>query len=144
MCYVVIMAKTAPFSVRLSKQTDDLITREAKRTKRSKGAVLEGLAQEALNTRRFPGIAFRGSDWNRRPWLIGTALDVWEVVRAAREFESPGVMAANTDLTEHQVRLALAFRKENSDEIDDAIRDAERPLEDLRREFPGIDTIVAG
>lgn len=138
------MAKSAPFSIRLSPQTDDLITREAKRTRRSKGAVLENLAQEALNARRFPGIAFRGSDWNRRPWLIGTAFDVWEVVRAAREFESPGEMASKTDLTEQQVRLALAYREANPEEIDDAIRDAERPLEDLHREFPGIDTIAAG
>ena len=136
------MAKSAPFSIRLSKATDDLITREAKRTHRSKGAVLESLAQEALSTRRFPGIAFRGSDWSRRPWVIGTALDVWEIVRAYREFGSPGEMAADTDLTEQQVRLALAYYKENPEEIDDAIKDADRPLEDLRREFPGIDTIA--
>lgn len=138
------MAKSSPFSIRLSKNTDDLITREAKRTHRSKGAVLEGLAQEALNARRFPGIAFRGADWNRRPWLIGTALDVWEVVRAAREYQSATEMASNTDLTEEQVRLALAYYKVNPEEIDDAIRDAEWTLEDLRQEFSGIDTIPAG
>lgn len=136
--------KSEPFSMRLSKSMDELITREAKRTRRSKGAVIEALAEEALRTRHFPGIAFRGADWNRRPWVIGTALDVWEIVRGASEFASPQQMAAHTDLTEPQIRLALAYYGEHPEEIDDAIRDSQRPLSELRREFPGIDVIVTG
>jgi uncharacterized protein (DUF433 family) len=136
--------KSEPFSIRLSKTTDELVTREAERTRRSKSAVVEALTEEALRTRRFPGIAFRGADWNRRPWLIGTALDVWEVVRAARAYASARQMAADTDLTEQQVRLALAYYEEHPEEIDDAIRESERPLEELRREYPTIDVINVG
>lgn len=135
--------KSKPFSIRLSRTTDELVTREAKRTRRSKGAVIEALAEEALRTRRFPGIAFRGADWSRRPWVIGTALDVWEIVRAARDFDSPQKMAAETDLTESQIRLALAYYEEHPSEIDDAIRDTDRSLDELRGEFPAIDTIFA-
>lgn len=127
--------------MRLSHVTDELVTQEARRTRRSKGAVVEGLAEEALRTRRFPGIAFRGSDWDRRPWVIGTALDVWEIVAAARRFDTPQAMADQTDITEPQVRLALAYHEEFPDEIDERIRDNERPLEQLRREFPTIATI---
>jgi hypothetical protein len=54
--------KAAPFNMRLSDVTDRIVS------------------EEALRTRRPPGIALRGSDWNRRPWVIGTALDVWEIV----------------------------------------------------------------
>lgn len=133
--------KSEPFSIRLSRATDELVTREAKRTRRSKSAVIEALAEEALRTRRFPGIAFRGADWSRRPWVIGTAFDVWEIVRAARDFDSPQGMAAETDLTEAQVRLALAYHEEHPSDVDDAIRDADRSLDELRREFPAIDTI---
>jgi len=129
--------------MRLSRITDELVTQEARRTRRSKGAVVESLAEEALRTRRFPGIAFRGEDWNRRPWVIGTALDVWEIIAASRGFDSPQGMAAQTDLTEVQVRLALAYHAEFPDEIDEMIRDNERPLEQLRREFPTIDTAGA-
>jgi uncharacterized protein (DUF433 family) len=136
--------KSEPFSIRLSKTTYELISSEARRTRRSKGAVVEALTEEALRTRRFPGIAFRGADWNRRPWVIGTALDVWEIVRASREFSSPRDMAAHIDLTEPQIRLALAYYEEHPEEIDDAIRDSERPLEELRREYPAFDTIVTG
>lgn len=101
------------------------------------------LADEALRTRRFPGLAFRGSDWNRRPWVIGTALDVWEIVAASRSFASPLEMAAKTDLSESQIRLALAYYEEFPEEIDDAIRESETPLARLQREFPTIDTVIA-
>jgi len=137
------MAKSQPFSIRLSPLTDELVTREAQRTRRSKGAVVELLTEEALRTRRFSGIAFRGSDWNRRPWVIGTALDVWEIVAASRRFASPQEMAASTDLSEPQVRLALAYNAEFPEEIDEAIREAQTPLRQLQRQFPAIDTLIA-
>ena len=127
--------------MRLSPATDELIVREARRTRRSKGAVVEALAEEALRARRFAGLAFRGADSDRRPWVIGTALDVWEVVAASRSFESPAAMAAATDLTEPQIRLALAYHGEYPDEVDAAVADNECPLAELRREFPAIATI---
>ena len=137
------MAKSAPFSIRLSTLTDELVTREARRTRRSKGAVVEMLTEEALRTRRFPGIAFRGADWNRRPWVIGTALDVWEIVAAARRFASPEEMAIATDLDEARIRLALAYFEGFPEEIDAAIRESDTPLERLQREYPTIATITA-
>ena len=138
------MPKAAPFSMRLSDVTDQLVSEEAKRTRRTKGAVVEGLAEEALRTRRFPGIAFRGSDWDRRPWVIGTALDIWEIVGAARSYGTPSEMAAATDLTEPQIRVALAYSAEFPEEIDAAIADNERPLADFQRQYPTIDTIAVG
>ncbi|MGH7607202.1 MAG: hypothetical protein ACREME_07675 [Gemmatimonadales bacterium] len=134
--------KSEPFSMRLSHQTDEFVTHEARRTRRSKGAVVESLAEEALRARRFPGIAFRGADWNRRPWVIGTALDVWEIVAASRGFETPRDAADGTQLSEAQIRLALAYQREFSEEIDHAIAENERPLDQLQREYPTIDTIA--
>ncbi|MFZ0382216.1 MAG: hypothetical protein WAL38_30605 [Solirubrobacteraceae bacterium] len=138
------MPKAAPFSMRLSDVTDQLVSEEAKRTRRTKGAVVEALAEEALRTRRFPGIAFRGSDWDRRPWVIGTALDVWEITAASRSYDTASEMAAATDLTEPQIRLALAYYAEFPSEIDAAIADNERPLAELQRQYPTINTIAAG
>jgi hypothetical protein len=136
-------SKSEPFSMRLSRVTDELVTREARRTRRSKGAVVESLAEEALRTRRFPGIAFRGTDWNRRPWVIGTALDVWEIVAATRGYDSPREAAEATEVTEAHVRLALAYYETFPQEIDDAIAENSRTLEQLRREYPAIDTLIA-
>ena len=130
--------------MRLSDVTDQLVSEEAKRTRRTKGAVVEALAEEALRTRRFPGIAFRGSDWDRRPWVIGTALDVWEIASASRSYGTAREMAAATDMTEPQIRLALAYYAEFPSEIDAAIADNERPLAELQRQYPTINTIAAG
>ena len=133
------VAKSEPFSLRLSPVVEALITEEAKRTRRSKGAVVEALATEALKTRLLPGIAFRGVDWERRAWVIGTALDVWEVVAAYRDFGSVERMAAKTDLSESQIRLAMAYHERFPAEIDEAIGRSRQSLEELRAAFPSID-----
>lgn len=133
------MAKSEPFSLRLSPELEAMITDEAKRTRRSKGAVVEALAEEALKTRLFPGIAFRGTDWERRAWVIGTALDVWEIVAAYQDFGTIETMAAKTDLSERQIRLAIAYYERFPAEIDDAIARNRQSLEELRAAFPSID-----
>lgn len=98
------------------------------------------LAEEALKSRLVPGIAFRGVDWERRAWVIGTALDVWEIVDASRSFESVEAMAAETDLGERHIRVALAYYGRFPDEIDEAIQRNRRSLEELRATFPTIDS----
>jgi uncharacterized protein (DUF433 family) len=130
--------------MRLSELTDRLVSEEARRTRRTKGAVVEALTEEALRTRRFPGIAFRGNDWNRRPWVIGTALDVWEIAAASRAYGTASEMAAATDLTEPQIRLALAYYAEFPDEVNATIAENEQPLAELQRQYPTIDTIAVG
>lgn len=132
------MAKSEPFSLRLSPTMETLIREEARRTRRSRGAVVEALAEEALKTRLFPGIAFRGADWERRAWVIGTALDVWQIVDAHRDFGSIEKMAADSDLTERQIRLALAYYERFPQEIDDIIELNRATLDELRTRFPTI------
>jgi hypothetical protein len=50
--------KGEPFSVRFSLPTDHLVEDEARRTRRSKSAIVETLTEEAVRTRRFAGIGF--------------------------------------------------------------------------------------
>jgi uncharacterized protein (DUF433 family) len=135
--------KSQPFSLRLDASLDALIASEAQRTQRSKASVLESLADEALRTRRYPGIAFRGGDWNRRPWVIGTALDVWEVIDAVRDFDTPERLLTESDLTETQLHVAIAYYEEFREEIDKAITENHRSLEELHREYPTIDVLGA-
>lgn len=132
-------AKSRPFSIRVSVDVDELVAAEAKRTRRSKGAVLEALAEEALRARMFPGIAFRGEDWDRRPWVIGTAFDVWQVVDAYRDLGSAEKVVAEGNLSERQVRLALAYAERFPEEVEEAIARNRRPLSQLRAEYPFID-----
>ena len=130
--------KSAPFSMRISKSMETLVEREARRTGRSKGAVVEALADEALRMRLFPGIAFRGTDWERRAWVMGTAFDVWQLVEAYRDIGSLERMAEGGAASERQIQLALDYHKQFPEEIDAAIAENRRPLEQLEREFPFI------
>jgi uncharacterized protein (DUF433 family) len=130
--------KSAPFSMRLSKSLETLVDNEARRTGRSRGAVVEALADEALRMRLFPGIAFRGTDWERRAWVIGTALDVWQIVEAYQDIGSIELMAAGGSASERQIRLALDYYSRFPEEIDEAIAENRRPIDQLEREFPFI------
>lgn len=136
-CYIAYVAtKSKPFSVRISAGTEELIAAEARRTHRSKGAVIEGLANEALRARMFPGIAFRGDDWDRRPWVIGTSMDVWQIVDAHRDLGSVEKMVAEGSLGERQIRLALAYHERFPEEIDEAIAQNRRSLAELAAAYP--------
>lgn len=130
--------KSGPFSMRMSKPMEELVEIEARRTGQSKGAVVESLAEEALRMRLFPGIAFRGADWERRPWVIGTAFDVWQLIEAYRDLGSVERMVEDGAVAKHHVRLALAYYERFPDEIDQAISENRQPLDQLRREFPFI------
>jgi uncharacterized protein (DUF433 family) len=130
--------KSAPFSMRISKSMEALVEREARRTGRSKGAVVEALADEALRMRLFPGIAFRGTDWERRAWVMGTAFDVWQLVEAYQDIGSVERLAEGGAASERQIRLALDYYKRFPEEIDEAIAENRRPLDQLEREFPFI------
>jgi uncharacterized protein (DUF433 family) len=124
--------------MRISKSMETLVENEARRTGRSKGAIVEALADEALRMRLFPGIAFRGTDWDRRAWVMGTAFDVWQLVEAHRDIGSVDSMAEDGSASDRQIRLALAYYKQFPEEIDQAIAENRRPLDQLEREFPFI------
>ncbi len=128
--------KGEPFIVRFSASTDRTVEEEARRTRRSKSAVVEALTEEAVRTRRFPGIGFRGDDHRRRPWVIGSGLDVWEVAHMLADFGSIQRLIKKTQLGERQVRLALAYRDAYPEEIAAAIAENRRPVDNWHELYP--------
>ncbi len=136
--------KGSPFSIRLSRATDQLVSAEARRTRRSRSAVVEAFTEETARTRRFPGIGFRGDDARRRAWVIGSGLDVWEIVHMLDDFGTVRRLVAQTHLTENQVRLALAYRDEYPDDVDEAIEENRRPLGELETLYPFIRVARSG
>ena len=128
--------KGEPFSVRFSGPTDRAVEEEARRQRRSKSAVVEALTEEAMRTRRFPGIAFRGIDAQRRPWVIGTGLDIWEICEMDDAYESVEALVADTQLTARHVQLARAYRERYPDEIDEAIAENNRSPETWHELYP--------
>lgn len=132
--------KGAPVSVRFTHATERLVEDEVRRTARSRSAVVEALTEEAARARRFPGIAFRGEDGRRRPWVIGTGLDAWEIAHMLEDFGSADRLVAETQLTERAVRLADAYRREFPEEIAAAIAENRRPVEELRSLYPFVES----
>lgn len=128
--------KGQPFSVRFPLATDEAVAEEARRTGRSKGAVVAEFTEETLRARRFPGIAFRGEAPRREPWVIGSGLDVWEIVQMLEDFGSAERLMEAFDLTDGQVRLALAYRDRYPEEIDTAVAENRLSVEEWRERFP--------
>jgi uncharacterized protein (DUF433 family) len=135
--------KGEPFSVRFTLPTDRLVQEEASRTRRSKSAVVEVLTEEAARTRRFAGIGFRGDDATRRPWVVGSGLDVWEIIQMLEDFDSLARLVRETQLTERQVRLALAYRESYPEEIAQAIAENRRTAEDWHELYPFVELPTA-
>jgi uncharacterized protein (DUF433 family) len=128
--------KSKPFSIRLSQTTDRFVTAEARRTRRSKGAIVEALTEEAARMRRFPGIGFRGEDPMREAWVVGTGLDVWELIEMLQDHGSAERLIAEADLPARAVEVARAYYASYPDEIDEAIAENRRPLSELRELYP--------
>jgi hypothetical protein len=131
--------KGEPFSVRFTLATDRTVQEEASRTRRSKSAVVEALTEEAVRTRRFAGLGFRGEDAARRPWVIGSGLDVWEILQMLEDFGSLEQLVYATQLSERQVRLALAYRDSYPEEIAQAIAQNRRTAEEWHELFPFVE-----
>lgn len=130
------MPKSKPFSIRLSETTDRFVTAEARRTKRSKGAIVEALTEEAARLRRFPGIAFRGEDAMREAWVVEAGLDVWELIEMLQDYGSVERLLEDTDVSARAVELARAYYASYPEEIDEAIAENRRPLSELRELYP--------
>ena len=91
---------------------------------------------EIARTRCFPGLAFRGDAACRRSCVIGSGLDVWEIIQMLEDLGSIEQLIEHTQLTEHQVRLAVAYRDTYPDEIAAAIAENRRPVQVWRQHYP--------
>ena len=130
--------KTEPFSIRLSPATDAIVTDEARRSGRSRGAIVEELALEAAKMRLFPGIGFRGRP--RRAWVIGTGLDVWEVIDLLDSFErdTAEILDNYPLLSDRALMLAQAYAERFPNELAHFLDGNRRPLDELRALYPFI------
>ena|SRR5215471_12444571 len=134
--------KTRPISFRPSASLDSRLDSMRRRTGIPKSRLVELLADEAERTRRYPGIGFRGPEHRRRPWVFGSPFDVWEVVQAWQDLEQDaGKVQNQLDVTDHQLRIALAYYAEFPDEIDDALVLARRTSTELESAYPFIEVL---
>ena len=133
---VAVSAKTQPFSIRLSEQANLLVEDEVRRSGRSRSVVVEELAEEAAKTRLHPGVAFRGRP--RRAWVIGSGLDVWEIIELLGSYgEDVAALAADHPLvTDRHVRTARAYAAQFAEEIEELLVENRRPASELAGLYP--------
>ena len=86
--------------------------------------------------RLFPGIGYRGRP--RRAWVIGSGLDVWELVDLLRSYGDDGARLRESHplVTDRHLRLARAYAGRFPEEIEAFVEANRRPLEELRALYP--------
>jgi len=127
-------------SLRVPRELDDEIHREIEhRGERdwSKGAI--SLMEEALRASRVPGVVFVQRREGRRPAIAFSGLEVWEIIATWKETEESwdGLLAAYPELSEAQLRAAVAYYRAYPDEIDERLaREAYWTPERVADELP--------
>ncbi len=125
--------------IRIPAELDREIAHESATRGKSWSAMTAELLEEAIRTRRAPGISFVDGPTGRRAVVAGTGLDVWEIIATWKEEgEDHEVLRQNYPwLSEAQIRAALAYYELYPSEIDARFeREAQWTPERVRREFP--------
>lgn len=106
-------------SLRLPSATLQALDALAAERGQSANALAGRLIEEGLRTERHPLIAYRHGEAGRRPALLGSRLDVWQVIDVVAENRgSVADAAAYLGQPEIKVQAALRYYAEYHDEID--------------------------
>lgn len=129
-------SRSQPFSIRLGEVASLLVADESRRSGRSRNAVVEELAEEAAKTRLYPGLGFRGTP--RRAWVIGTGLDVWELLELLRAHggDESALRASHSLVGERHLRLARAYAERFPAELERFTELARRPIDETLALYP--------
>jgi uncharacterized protein (DUF433 family) len=127
-------------SLRIPEPLDREISREIRfRGEKdwSKGVI--SLMEEAVRASRVPGIVFVQRRDGRRPAIAFSGLEVWEIIATWKEAgeDWTRLVEAYPELSENQLRAAVAYYQAYPEEIDDRLaREAEWTPERVAEELP--------
>jgi uncharacterized protein (DUF433 family) len=94
--------------------------------------------EEGARAWRFPGIAFRRSAQSRRAWVVDAGMNVWEIIEAFQALGSQERLRRETDISDLDLRLALAYYQQYPEEIEQALTANRVTLGDLVARYPGL------
>jgi uncharacterized protein (DUF433 family) len=126
-------------SFRLPQPTLDRLETRAHQIRETRTGLAERYLEEGLRMDEHPGIGFADGPAGRRAVLLGTGLDVWEIIGTIKQSqESQSAAAEYLELPPAQVRAAVRYYAAFPDEIDDVLARQEAlaalELEASRRE----------
>ena len=112
--------QTTNRSLRLDTSLVEELQRQALVRGQSVNALAERLIAEGLRQSEHPLIAFRDGAGGRRAAVVGTRLDVWQVVETVRASDnSIAAAAAYLDVPEVGVQAAVRYYAAYGQEVDD-------------------------
>lgn len=85
----------------------------------SQTELAERYLEEGLRLDEHPLIAFRDGAAGRRPGLVGSRLDVWQIVETVKQNGSVEAAAAYLELPVEKVQAAMRYYADYTDEIDE-------------------------
>ncbi len=107
--------------MRPKRATLERLRRRARLSGQARTTLAERYLDEGLLMDEVPGIHFVDGSLGRRPALLGTGLDVWEVVKVFKDSGSTGEAAAYLEIEPRLVDVAIRYYASNREEIDDWI-----------------------
>lgn len=97
------------------------------------------LLEESLRERDYPWIEFRDTATGRQAYIRDTRITVWMLVSIARSFQNDaGLVASHLTIPVSAVEGAFAYAAAFSAEIEEAIRDNDKTVEELRELLPDL------
>lgn len=107
-------------SLRVAEAAAVELERAAERRGMSRNELAERYLIEGVAQDEFPQIAFRDGVLGRRAILLGTRLDVWQVLETVRNHGNSVEQAAEyLDLPAERVRAAVRYAAVHKDEVEE-------------------------
>ncbi len=121
-------------SLRIPEESLSRLASRAERTRQPPRTLAQRYIEEGLRRDEHPLIVFVDGPAGRRPALLGTGLDVWEVIATVRDNEGDAEEAAGyLSLPAHLVQAAITYYGAFKDEVDRWIEVNVREAEEGRR-----------
>lgn len=132
----------APVSVRLEPSLLGALRTQARASGKPISRLIREMLDEAMRTRRYPGINFVEGPAGRRAHLAGTALDVWEVIELLREHGSTSTLRDHFPrLSPMAIQVAEAYAQEYREEIEAFLEANSQTPQQLRRRVPWLEVV---
>jgi uncharacterized protein (DUF433 family) len=113
------MAARGHLSLRPARSTLERLERRARQSAQPKTSLAERYLAEGLAMDDFPGIHFVDDPLGRRPALIGTGLDVWEVIETVQANDGSITKAAlYLEIDPAVIERAVRYYGSHREEID--------------------------
>lgn len=109
-------------SFRFSQHTLERLDARAHEIRETRTGLAERYVEEGLRMDEHPGIGFADGPAGRRAVVLGTGLDVWEIVATIRQNRgSPEAAAAYLEMPMAPIRAATRYYAAFADEIEDLL-----------------------